>query len=105
VDAPVSGAQVCQQLATYPGTVRLWRGRGAVEKSSHARIDHQRLAGSAPAGQEAKAKKASNTKFTCSECGQNAWGKPDTQLICGACYDDGEGEICLMLAEPSDEAA
>jgi hypothetical protein len=44
-------------------------------------------------------------KFTCPECGQNAWGKPDTQLICGACYEDGEGEICLMLAEPSDEAA
>jgi predicted SprT family Zn-dependent metalloprotease len=60
---------------------------------------------SAPAGKEAKAKKASKMKFTCPECGQNAWGKPDTQLICGACYEDGEGEICLMLAEPSDEAA
>jgi hypothetical protein len=31
-------------------------------------------------------------------------GKPDTVLICGACYEDGEGEISLMLAEPSDEA-
>ena len=60
---------------------------------------------SAPEGTEAKAKKASKTKFTCPECGQNAWGKPDTLLICGACYEDGEGEICLMLAEPSDEAA
>jgi hypothetical protein len=53
----------------------------------------------------AKAKKAGKTKFTCPECGQNAWGKPDTQLICGACYGDGGGEICLMLAAPSDEAA
>ena len=59
---------------------------------------------SAPAGQQAKAKKASKTKFTCPECGQNAWAKPDALLICGNCYEDGEGEICLMLAEPDDEA-
>lgn len=55
---------------------------------------------SAPAGPQAKAKKASKTKFTCPDCGQNAWAKPDALLICGLCYDDGEGEICLMLAEP-----
>jgi hypothetical protein len=58
---------------------------------------------SAPAGQQAKAKKASKTKFTCPECAQNAWGKPDTLLICGACYEDGEGDICLMPAEATDE--
>jgi predicted RNA-binding Zn-ribbon protein involved in translation (DUF1610 family) len=52
----------------------------------------------------AKAKQASKTKFTCPDCGQNAWGKPDTALICGLCYDDGEGEICVMLAETSQEA-
>ena len=38
---------------------------------------------SAPAGQQAKAKKASKTKFTCPDCGQNAWAKPDALLICG----------------------
>ena len=59
---------------------------------------------SAPAGQQAKAKKASKTKFTCPECEQNAWAKPDALLICGTCYEDGDGEICLMLAEPGDEA-
>ena len=59
---------------------------------------------SAPAEQHAKAKKASKTKFTCPDCGQNAWAKPDALLICGTCYEDGEGEICLMLAEPDDEA-
>jgi len=59
---------------------------------------------SAPAGKEAKAKKASKTKFTCPECGQNAWAKADTLLICGACYEDGEGEICVMLAEPGDDS-
>jgi hypothetical protein len=59
---------------------------------------------SIPAGPQAKAKKASKTKFTCPDCAQNAWAKPDALLICGACYEDGEGEIRLMLAKPSEEA-
>jgi len=58
---------------------------------------------SAPAGQQAKAKKASKTKFTCPDCAQNAWAKADALLICGTCYDDGEGDILLMVAEPADE--
>jgi hypothetical protein len=24
-------------------------------------------------------------KYTCAECGQNAWAKPDASLICGVC--------------------
>jgi hypothetical protein len=59
------------------------------------RLDWQ----SVPEGIEAKKKKASKTKFTCPDCGQNAWGKPDTLLICGACYDEGDGELVTMLAE------
>jgi hypothetical protein len=59
---------------------------------------------SAPAGKEAKAKKAIKTKFTCPECGQNAWGKPGTLLICGVCYEDSAREVCLTLAEPGEEA-
>lgn len=54
---------------------------------------------SAPLDSQAKAKAASKTKFTCTECGQNAWGKPDSILLCGVCYDDGAGEPVLMLAE------
>jgi hypothetical protein len=54
---------------------------------------------SAPPGSQAKAKAASKTKFTCPECEQNAWARPDALLICGDCYEDGEGEIVLMLAE------
>ena len=34
---------------------------------------------------------------------QNAWAKADALLICGNCYDDGEGDILLMVAEPADE--
>jgi predicted SprT family Zn-dependent metalloprotease len=56
---------------------------------------------SAPEGKQAKAKKDSKTKFTCPDCGQNAWAKPDALLICGVCYEDSADEICLMLAEPT----
>jgi predicted SprT family Zn-dependent metalloprotease len=58
---------------------------------------------SAPQGDQAKAKKASKTKFTCPDCGQNAWAKPDALLICGACHEDGDGAIVLMLAEQAEE--
>jgi hypothetical protein len=27
----------------------------------------------------------SKTKFTCSDCGQNAWGKPDLRVVCELC--------------------
>jgi hypothetical protein len=27
----------------------------------------------------------SKTKFTCAECGQNAWGKPDLAIVCELC--------------------
>jgi hypothetical protein len=44
-----------------------------------------------------KAKAASKTKFTCPVCEQNAWGKPDSKLICGACYED-DGDIYELEA-------
>ena len=28
---------------------------------------------------------SSKTKFTCSSCGQNVWGKPDTRVDCHDC--------------------
>jgi hypothetical protein len=30
-------------------------------------------------------KRASKTRFSCSKCGANAWGKPDLQLTCTPC--------------------
>jgi predicted SprT family Zn-dependent metalloprotease len=57
---------------------------------------------SSPAGAQAKAKKASKTKYTCPDCGQNAWAKPEAQLVCGACYEDSE-EIQVMVAEEMEE--
>jgi len=52
---------------------------------------------SAPERKQALAKAASKTKFTCPECGQNAWAKPDAMLICGRCHEGGEGNIQPML--------
>lgn len=51
-----------------------------------------------------KKKNASKTKYTCPACGTNAWAKPLTALICGECYGDGEGDICVLEAEEPDEA-
>jgi ribosomal protein L37E len=42
-------------------------------------------------------KAASKTKYTCRECGQNAWAKPDAKLICGGCYEE-HGKLRTMEA-------
>jgi hypothetical protein len=54
---------------------------------------------SVPVDKQARAKKSSKTKFTCPDCGQNAWAKPGALLICGECFDEGDGDICFMLTE------
>lgn len=47
-----------------------------------------------PEGNKIKsARKKSKYKFTCPTCGQNAWGKEDTLLICGNC------ETTMSIAE------
>jgi hypothetical protein len=35
----------------------------------------------------------SKTKFTCPECMQNAWAKPDASLICGICKQPMPGAV------------
>ena len=50
-------------------------------------------------GDESRKKKAaSKTKYTCPTCETNAWAKPNTALICGACYDEEDEEITMMTA-------
>jgi predicted SprT family Zn-dependent metalloprotease len=51
-----------------------------------------------PMAAEAKAKSDSKTKYTCPECAQNAWAKPDAMLICGVCFEDDPDEPQIMLA-------
>lgn len=49
-------------------------------------------------GNDREKKAASKTKFTCPECEQNAWGKPDTLLICGVCYEETEDAVVMLAA-------
>ena len=37
--------------------------------------------------QQAEAKKKSKTKYSCASCGQNAWAKPESKLVCGECME------------------
>jgi predicted SprT family Zn-dependent metalloprotease len=39
-----------------------------------------------------KKKAASKTKYTCPECGLNAWAKPAAPLICGGCQEKMQAE-------------
>jgi len=48
---------------------------------------------------EPKAKKSSKVKFTCPRCGQNAWGKPDLNILCAACPEI-EGVFAVMIKAP-----
>ena len=51
-------------------------------------------------GEQARKKKAaSKTKFTCPDCEQNAWAKPDAHLICGDCNQVMEAEEAGEQAE------
>jgi predicted SprT family Zn-dependent metalloprotease len=58
---------------------------------------------SRPFSADRKKKSASKTKYTCPTCGTNAWAKPQTALICGTCYDEDDGEVTIMEAEPQPE--
>jgi hypothetical protein len=35
----------------------------------------------------------SKTKFTCPTCGQNAWGKPDLEILCTHCFMEQQADI------------
>lgn len=50
---------------------------------------------SKPEDKTRSAKTASKTKYTCPDCEQNAWAKPDAALICGVCHEE-NGEIVYM---------
>jgi hypothetical protein len=54
-------------------------------------------------GGESRKKAASKTKYTCPTCGANAWAKPNTPLICGACYHEEDGEITMTPELTPDE--
>ena len=44
---------------------------------------------------KAKNKAKSKTKFTCPECGANAWGKPELKIICADCDETMNGDEAI----------
>jgi transcription elongation factor Elf1 len=44
-------------------------------------------------------RRASKTKYTCPQCGQNAWAKPQANLLCGDC----EKPVRMEPEEPTDD--
>lgn len=106
-------AQKMKEIGLQPSTTAEPGGKETGQSVSHYIIAGGRYAAayaelqstglkltweSAAYGSQAAAKKASKTKFTCPECGQNAWGKPECALICGTCYEE-DSQIVEMLAE------
>ena len=101
-----------KEVGLYPSSTAAPGGKETGQKVSHYIIENgpfqQAFAKleatgfrlrwqSRPEGEAERRKKAaSKTKYTCPDCGVNAWAKPETLLICGECYEDGEGEICVM---------
>ena len=47
-----------------------------------------------PRGRESK------VKFTCPDCAQNVWGKPDTFVLCGPCHEMTGRLIRMISAQP-----
>lgn len=45
------------------------------------------------------AKATSKVKYTCPDCGLNAWAKPAANLLCGDCSQN-INDFCFMYAEP-----
>ena len=62
-----------------------------------AALYHDRAAEDEASRKTRQKKAASKTKFTCPDCGVNAWGKPDLHLICGDC------EVDLQADAPGDD--
>jgi predicted SprT family Zn-dependent metalloprotease len=52
-----------------------------------------------------KKKAASKTKYTCPDCGLNAWGKPEINLVCGDCDERMAAEAVDSEHEPARELA
>jgi len=85
------GKETGQKVSHYI----VFAGRFAQAYANLAATGFELRWNSMPLSEERKKKAESKTKYTCSLCGVNAWAKPATQLICGACYED-EGEVEIL---------
>ena len=84
-DTGLPGGKMTGQKVTHfitPDGAFAAQVRDLIEKHGHTLNWHDR--GHAIAEDEKK--KKNKVKYTCPECGVNAWAKPDVSLICGACH-------------------
>lgn len=61
--------------------------------TSAAILYHDRAGDGEDAAGTRRKKAASKTKYTCPNCGLNAWAKPQSRLICGECSEGMEAEL------------
>jgi hypothetical protein len=89
----IGGKETGQSMSDYiiPG------GRFDVAYAKLAKTGLKLNWQSRQAGKDARAKAASKTKYTCPDCGLNAWAKPAAMLICGECFAE-DPEPTMMLA-------
>lgn len=73
------GKRTGQRMSDYPIE------GGAFEKAFDSLPESARFPWVCDDLQPKKPRKSSKTKFTCSGCGANAWGKPTLRVICGEC--------------------
>ncbi|WP_422932178.1 SprT-like domain-containing protein [Singulisphaera sp. PoT] len=80
------GKEVGQRVSHYIEAGGIFeRSCAAYLKTGPAILYHDR-AGDEVVARTRKTKAASKTKYTCPECGLNAWAKPEARLICGECH-------------------
>lgn len=54
--------------------------------------------GEAPEQNQKRAAAKMKVKYTCVECGQNAWAKPGAQFGCGVCSEEGGAFVAMEAA-------
>jgi hypothetical protein len=106
-------------IGLYPSNTGMVGGRETGAHMSHYVIEggpfaksYERLSvkgwklnlQSAPLPNPTAARK-SKTKFTCGECGQNAWGKPDLKVTCTPCGAEMRSTADAEPSQSYDEAA
>jgi len=73
------GRKVGQSMSHYIEEGGRYERLIKVFLASHSGLEYQ----DRPMAEAAKAKKKNKIKYTCEECGLNAWGKPGANIKCG----------------------
>lgn len=86
------GKETGQKVSHYIEAGGRFERAAAAYLATGAAILYHDRAGDAEATKTRRKKAASKTKYTCPGCGQNAWARPEANLICGDCREAMEAE-------------